>query len=121
MERGDGAPVELEAALRYVDGDRALLADLVAGFAAEYPERLAALVAAIGRRRPAEVERLAHSLKSVLALLGAERARRLAEELEGIARERALSDAPDVLARLQAEVDRVVGWFGDWRRQGRGS
>jgi HPt (histidine-containing phosphotransfer) domain-containing protein len=116
MEPADGAPVDLAAALRYVDGDRALLAELAASFGAEYRERLATLRAATEGGDRDVVEREAHNLKSVLALLGAERGRGLAGELERIGREGPEIGGLPVLDRLEAEVERVTAWLDEWRR-----
>jgi HPt (histidine-containing phosphotransfer) domain-containing protein len=116
MEPAGGAPVDLAAALRYVDGDPALLAELVAGFAAEYRGRLATLRAGTAGGDRDVVEREAHNFKSVLALLGAERARGLAEELELIGREGSLTGGAAVLGQLETEVERTAAWLDEWTR-----
>jgi HPt (histidine-containing phosphotransfer) domain-containing protein len=115
---GDGAPVSLAAALRYVDGDRTLLAELVVSFVSDYGERLATLRAAVAAGERAEVERTAHNFKGVLAILGAEPARNMAEELERLGRESSLADRADLLDQFESEVHRVVTWLDDWRRSG---
>ena len=113
---GDGIPaVDLAIALRYVGGDRALLEDLVEVFCAERDARLGALRKAIAVGDAATVRRTAHSLKSVLGILGAASGRTVAAELELIGCSDRLAEAAGVLARLEHELAEVVAFFAAHR------
>lgn len=111
-------PVDLAVALRYVDGDHALLGELLAAFVEDYPERLSTLRTALGNGDRSEAERVAHNLKGVLGILGAERGQALAQELETMGREGRLGGASPVLTELETEVARIAAFFeaGGWKR-----
>jgi len=104
-------PVDLAVALRFVGGDRALLADLVEVFRTERAGRVDALRRALSAGDAATVQRTAHSLKSALGILGAGAARKLAADLEALGRADRLSEAPDVLAALEPALAAVVAFF----------
>jgi two-component system sensor histidine kinase/response regulator len=106
-------PVDLVAALRRADGDRELLAELGGLFVQDWPARRAELDAALSAGESPRLERAAHGLKGVLAALGSGRAAILAGDLETLARERRLDEAPDRLAALEAEVERTTAFFSD--------
>ena len=118
---GDGAllpiPVDLAATLRWVDGDEALLHELVAIFLEDAPRYLRELHAALERRDAREVERICHGLKGVVGTFGAMPARTVAGDLEEVARVQRLQDAGPLVVRLDVEVARIVAFFADpgWR------
>jgi HPt (histidine-containing phosphotransfer) domain-containing protein len=103
-----GSPVDLEAALAWVDGDRGLLEELLAVFREECPVQLRALRAAVEAADGPLVRRLAHTVKGSVASLGAARARDLAETLEHLGQAGTLDRAPGALAGLEAELARVL-------------
>ena len=112
------APVDLTVALHWVGTDRRLLLELVAIFVEEAPARLAELKNAAAARAAAPLERTAHSLKSSAGLLGAVSLRAASAELEERAIAKRFENAPDLVARVESELARVVAFFGDpaWKR-----
>jgi two-component system sensor histidine kinase/response regulator len=101
-------PFDVAAALRAVDGERDLLAELTALFADDCPHRLAALREAVAARDGALTAEAAHAVKGAVATLGAEAAREIAGRLEAAGREARWDEAPGLLARLEAEVAHVI-------------
>jgi len=114
--------VDLAMAMRNVDRDPALLRELVEHFLRDAPERVRALREAIGARDATATERVAHSLKGSLAIVGAAAAAALAGELETLGRAGRLEEAAAVASRLEREIDRVVAFLGDeaWKESLRG-
>ena len=97
--------------LARLDGDEALLAEVVELFVAEAPGLLAAVAEAVASGDGKRVERAAHTLKSCVGQLGAERAHQLAQRLESVGREGAGGEGEEatrILAELQDEMGRVV-------------
>jgi class 3 adenylate cyclase/HPt (histidine-containing phosphotransfer) domain-containing protein len=71
------------------------------------PGVVAALRAAIQRDDPAEVKRLAHSLKGSSGNIGALRVQKLCAKLEALGRGGLLEGADELIERLASEVERV--------------
>ncbi len=91
-------------ALASVDGDTALLQELLKLFRTEYPELLHRLGDAIGSGNPEALRLYAHSLKGTLVALGAVDAGRTALALEEQGQTRDLNDAPRTYSRLVGEL-----------------
>jgi len=100
--------INLSALLEGVGGDQALLDELLNIFHEEYPELMNAIRAAIAGDDAAQLERPAHTLKSLLGSLGATAAFNAAFKLETMGRGLNLNEAPEALAIMEAEVSRVV-------------
>lgn len=108
---GPAAPVDLDAALAWVDGDGALLEELIEVFREECPGQLRALEQAVADRDGPRVRRLAHTVKGSTAALGAAAAQGLAEALEHLGHAGTLGTAPAALARLETELGRVLAFL----------
>lgn len=106
-------PVDLVAARRWVGGDRTLLLELVGIFVTEAAARIGDLHAAVTARDTRELERLAHSLKGSSAILGAQALEGVCTALEDAARAKRLEPVPDLVGRLDRELNRVVTFFRD--------
>jgi CheY-like chemotaxis protein len=105
---GDGAPViNLSYALHAVNGDRAFLADLAGQFIRDCPASREELQPALGRKDFQQVERIAHSLKSVVGIFGAKKAAALLQKLEDAAESQGLQEAEDLLPQVLMEMERV--------------
>lgn len=114
---GIEAPVDLAAALRWVDGDRELLAELIEIFLEDCPKRLQELDHAMKEGNASGVRQAAHSLKGMVAGFDAGSAHRLAAEMESLGKAGDLSKALDLLSTLQLEFSRVMNYLktADWR------
>jgi signal transduction histidine kinase/CheY-like chemotaxis protein len=110
------SPVHLVTALGNADDDQAMLAEAVEIFLEDYPKQLADLREAISTGDAKRAERVAHGLKSVVGLFGAQQTYNLAYELEMLGRLDQLEDAPKVLERLEHALEQVTAFFStpDW-------
>jgi len=114
---GIEAPVDFSAALRWVDDDRALLAELIEIFLEDCPRRLHELEQAVKASNANGVRQAAHSLKGMVAGFGAGPAHGLAFEMEGLGKAGDLSKTSDLLPTLLLEFARVMKHLkvADWR------
>jgi HPt (histidine-containing phosphotransfer) domain-containing protein len=78
--------LNVEAALERLDGEMALMEELLGMFLSEAPRRIEELSAAISARDAAAVQRVAHLLKGASANLCAERTAEVSYNLEEAAR-----------------------------------
>jgi HPt (histidine-containing phosphotransfer) domain-containing protein len=104
----DGAALE---SLRELGGDD-FLAEVIDTFLADVGTLLATLRRALDEGDAAEVRRMAHSLKSNGATLGATEFAELCRALEQQAKDGHLEDAPGLVARIEEErrsLDQALG------------
>jgi HPt (histidine-containing phosphotransfer) domain-containing protein len=90
-----------------VHGDREFLADLAGQLIQDCPWQMAELRSALAEGDGKKLERLAHSLKSVVGIFGARTAVTLAQELEWLGERQELERAAVVFARFEEEIGRV--------------
>jgi len=107
-----GAPdrakiLDAEALLRRVDGDQALLTEIVALHRGDSSALLREILGAIASGAVPSVERLAHRLKGSLATLGAEVAADAAGRLEQAARSADAAEAGALVEALSREMERL--------------
>jgi HPt (histidine-containing phosphotransfer) domain-containing protein len=114
---GIKVPVDLSTALRWVDGDRALLAELIEIFLEECPRRLHDLEQAVKEGNAIGASHTAHSLKGMVACFAARPAQGLADEMEGLGKAGDLRKTSDLLPTLLLEFARVMNHLkvADWR------
>ncbi len=105
---GIEAPVDFSAALRWVDDDRELLAELIEIFLEDCPQRLQELDQAVKEGNASGVRQSAHSLKGMVAGFDAGPAHGLAAEMEGLGKAGDLPKALGILSTLQLEFSRVM-------------
>jgi CheY-like chemotaxis protein/HPt (histidine-containing phosphotransfer) domain-containing protein len=103
--------VDLSKAMETVEGDQALLAELVQVFNDGYPAQVAEVREAISQCDDTRLERAAHILKGEVGLLGAETAYHLSAELETLGREGHIAHAPRLLRELERELERIISFF----------
>jgi len=94
--------------LSRVDGDTQLLKEVSALFFDEYPKLLTEIREAISSRDAKTLKKGAHTLKGMLANLGATPAPRAAFRLEEIGQTGELSNAEQAYASLENEVERFA-------------
>jgi CheY-like chemotaxis protein/nitrogen-specific signal transduction histidine kinase/HPt (histidine-containing phosphotransfer) domain-containing protein len=99
--------LDMAAALAGVMGDRQLLAELAGLFLAECPRWMTEMHAAVAGEDPARLQLSAHALKGGVATFAARAAVEAALRLEKMGRGRDLSAAPEALAALAQEVERL--------------
>ena len=110
-------PIDLTMALSTVDGDEALLVELIDTFRQDYPIHLAALQEAFRQHHASQLARSAHSLKGAAIVLGATRAYTLAAELETMGQDTHLEGASALIEELEHELARIVAFFAAPRWQ----
>lgn len=94
-----------ESLLKRVDGDLALLRELVELFAAEAPPMLARIEAAIKNGSASELEKASHKIKGSVLQFSAHSAAAVALELEESGRLGSIAGAEALLIKLRAEID----------------
>jgi HPt (histidine-containing phosphotransfer) domain-containing protein len=93
--------------LARVDGNRALLAELVRLFEEERPELLEAMEAALRDGSAHDLARAAHKVKGACGNLSAPLAQQAAAELEQLADRGELALATDAYLRLSRQIERL--------------
>jgi HPt (histidine-containing phosphotransfer) domain-containing protein len=109
----DSSPVDIAAALRNVDGDKDLLAELAHAFCEDTPVRVRALGEAVGAGDGTAVARQAHALRGSLTILGARRAAELAQALETAGRAGDLAQVGPLSAGFVEETEKVLRVLSD--------
>ena len=95
-------------ALERVEGDAALLADLVQVFLEELPGQLDTLQQGIAGADFEVIERTAHTLKGELVYLGLTAAAEKAKELEHIGRDRNIKGAQGIMPEVKAQLLKIA-------------
>jgi len=99
------APADISALLETVGGDRDLVGELASMFLEDYPTQMASIRHAVEHGDAESLHESAHKLKGSVANFGAAGAQDLATVLELMGRERRAGDAPEILERLEKEMD----------------
>jgi two-component system, sensor histidine kinase and response regulator len=95
---------EVKEALARLDGDEALLRELVQVFLEDFPQQLVTLQLALETGDLERVERSAHSLKGELSCLGLTEAARKARDLERAGEKRSMQNASDLFPGLKLDI-----------------
>jgi two-component system sensor histidine kinase/response regulator len=101
-------PLERSEVLARLDGDEELMREVLELFIGEAPLLTVAVVAAVKDENAQAVERAAHTLKSCVGQLGAERACQLAQSLEQRGREGRTADMLALATELEDEMAGVT-------------
>lgn len=110
-----GKSMDLESALRRLDGDQGLLIDLIGFFLEDYPSLVARIDEAVNTGDAASLERAAHSLKGLVANFDATIAKNLAQQLESLAKERNMAATPELAARLKHATSELAVQLENYR------
>jgi len=100
-------PVDVASFLARIDSDRTFFNTLAADLVVDLKTKLPELEEAVRSRDAKKVEFLAHGLKSVLALFGAEQASSTAAEIEHAAHFRSCGGTSELLTRFRTEIDSI--------------
>jgi len=109
-------PLALSTALAHVEGDKALLTEVVESFLRSYPQQIVELREALCTGDAQRTQDVADNLKDTLGLLGAKQAYTLAHALEMMGKGARLEDASNLLDRLELILDHMTTAFAkpDW-------
>jgi CheY-like chemotaxis protein len=102
------ASVSAKELLERIDGDRALLAELVELFRGDYPGQIRTAREAVAKGDAGTLQRVGHALKGTTGNLAAPIASRIADELESMGRTGDLALAGTRVTALEEELIRVV-------------
>ncbi len=103
----DGTVLDTQALLRRVDGDPALLTEIVGLYRGDSASLLTEIRDALASGAVESLERMAHRLKGSLATLGAEAAAEVARKLEQAARRADPAEAAALFEALRQEMERL--------------
>jgi two-component system, sensor histidine kinase and response regulator len=106
--QGKPRAFDLDTALDRVEGDRELLEELVRLFLQDCSRQLEAIRDGWLRRDARLVERSAHSLKSALGSLSADRSFEAAYRLEVLGRQAKFTEIEPALARLEDHLSELL-------------
>ena len=96
---------DAQALLGRVHGDLNLLRELIDLFAAEVPEMLARIEKAIQDGSPSEMEKASHKIKGSMLQFSAQKAARIARQLEESGQTGSMAGAGMLLEQLRKEID----------------
>ena len=114
---GFEAPVDFPSALRGVEGDHEILAEIIEIFLEDCPQRLHELEQAVNEGHATRIKQAAHSLKGMVACFRARKAQGLADEMEALGKTGDLAKTSALLPQLLLEFARVMNHLStsDWR------
>lgn len=101
-------PIDYSSALRWVDGDRTLLAELAEVFVQDCPQRMQKLEQGVKGGNAESIRQAAHSLKGMVSGFGAYQAKSLAEEMELLGRGEQVTEAVNLLPSVLCEFAHVI-------------
>jgi HPt (histidine-containing phosphotransfer) domain-containing protein len=108
-ESGAGEPaLDTVDLLERLNGDRALLVELVEIFKSETPRALHDIRQLVLTSNASGLERAAHTLRGTVMAFGAGRAARAAQEVESLARSGALAGVEHHVRSLEREIDHLT-------------
>jgi signal transduction histidine kinase/CheY-like chemotaxis protein len=102
-------PICIKDLFERIDGDRALLSELLELLREDAPEQMRAAREAISNRNAGTLQTVGHALRGALSNLAAPTAAGIAGELESMGTACEFASAGTVLAKLEAELARVIG------------
>ena len=101
------AVFDREAALERVDGDEELFQEIAELFLEDFAEDVTSVKQAVAAGDATAIDHAAHKIKGSVGNLGGVAAQQVAFELEQIGRSGDAGQAPEVLPRLLAELDKL--------------
>jgi signal transduction histidine kinase/DNA-binding response OmpR family regulator len=107
QRRAELPRIDLGVAAAQLDGDTALLQELIEEFVRDAPHQLAETRRALDDGDASKLERAAHRLRGAAGAVGATRVQALAQEIERLGREAQLAEAARFVQALADELDQV--------------
>ncbi|HJR79133.1 MAG TPA: PAS domain S-box protein [Anaerolineales bacterium] len=107
------APVDFESALPRFGGDRSFMMEMFKEYKGVLHERMDEIHGALQDRDANRLSRLAHSLKGMSSNFGANTLANITLLLEELCKRQDLTDAPHLVAQLEAEALRVEKYLSD--------
>jgi two-component system sensor histidine kinase/response regulator len=108
-EQGEGIAFDRARMVARLGGDEALGREIVQVFLDYSPGRMLAIKTAIAQGDARALESATHALRSGVISLAADRAADAVSELERIARDGAMADAPAAWRRVEGELSKLIG------------
>ncbi len=105
------APLNMQSVLKRCGSDAKFAAALVDRFRNQAGGEVARLEAAITAGNAADIQRIAHSLKSMAAYVGADAPSELSRRIEELAQRNCLGEIPAVFAQLRDRIAQTIQWI----------
>lgn len=112
LPRGGSKAVDINGLDKRFAGNEELKRQLMQVFLEEYPILMQDVRQAVDKADPKALARAAHTVKGSLGYFEAQAASQTAFEMERLGRSGQMKDAPEVLARLEAEMEKVRDQLG---------
>jgi HPt (histidine-containing phosphotransfer) domain-containing protein len=107
----DALPVDFESALPHFDGDRNFMMEMFKQYKVQLLERVAEIHSAMQDQDANRLARLAHNLKGVSLNFSAQPLASITLNLEEICKREDLTHAPQLVAQLEAEAQRLTDYL----------
>jgi CheY-like chemotaxis protein/HPt (histidine-containing phosphotransfer) domain-containing protein len=104
---GAASPLQMEKALEQMGGDQELFTEVLGLFLGTVPSLVAEIRSGLSTRDAERIKAAAHTLKGSASNVCAEPARRTAEILEGLGRDKQFDQMEQVLDELSRHLDRL--------------
>jgi len=108
----DSQPVDLETALKRMEGDRELFDELLNIFINHVPSLLNDLRSAVGKDDSESVRITAHSLKGAASNICAEPTRAIAERIELMSKAGHMKNVEGALSELEESINNLKDYMG---------
>ncbi len=108
--------IDLDRALRRLDGDRGLLVDLIGFFLEDYPALVARMEESLATNDASSLERAAHGMKGLVANFDAMVAGEIAQQIELAAKQREWDGVSDLVAELKLAVNELAASLERYRQ-----
>jgi two-component system sensor histidine kinase/response regulator len=115
LKNETGILMDLDKALRRLDGDHSLLIDLIGFYLEDYPGLLIKMDEAAGAGDAASLERAAHSLKGLVANFDAMNAKEIAQRMEFSAKDRDIATASELISELKTATAELAAELERYR------
>ena len=103
-------PIDMEAALKRIEGDQELFEIIIDAFLKEWPSDMESLSQHISSGNYEELERIAHRTKGAVSAIGAETVKELLADLENMGKKKNMDSAEDVFGNIKKELKKIKNW-----------
>jgi CheY-like chemotaxis protein len=108
--------MDLDKALRRLDGDQSLLVDLIGFYLEDFPALLNRIDEAVAANDAMSLERAAHSMKGLVANFDADTAKEIAQHLESCAKQRDLTNTLELSENLKLAASELAEQLEHYRQ-----
>ena len=114
MSEKDKCIFDIEAFEKCFDGDKKFAKELIQAFLDEFPLRLAELKKGIFCKNIEDIDESTHSMKGLLANMGAEDIASIAKSIELAAKDKDFDKIKETTSYLNEKIDELIITFNDY-------